>query len=111
MKLEKILVPLDGSDLAAAALETAVDLSRDQPTAKLVLLRATETWTLSGTDPTEEQVRVVHGRSGLSRLVLGSVAESVLRSTRTPILIVRDDQAPIERQTGPVVSRREAAHV
>jgi nucleotide-binding universal stress UspA family protein len=32
-----------------------------------------------------------HGRSGLGRLVLGSVAESVLRGTSTPILLLRPD--------------------
>ncbi|HEV8585846.1 MAG TPA: universal stress protein [Methylomirabilota bacterium] len=34
-------------------------------------------------------VMSTHGRSGLGRLVLGSVAESVLRSTSTPILLLR----------------------
>lgn len=37
-----------------------------------------------------------HGRSGLGRLVLGSVAESVLRATRTPILLIRAGEAPID---------------
>ena len=36
-----------------------------------------------------------HGRSGLSRLVLGSVAETVLRGTTTPILLIRPHGAPI----------------
>jgi nucleotide-binding universal stress UspA family protein len=36
-----------------------------------------------------------HGRSGLGRLVLGSVAETVLRGTTTPILLLRDREAPI----------------
>jgi len=34
-----------------------------------------------------------HGRSGLSRLVLGSVAERVVRSAPCPVLILRDDEA------------------
>ncbi len=41
----------------------------------------------------EESVALVamatHGRSGLSRLVLGSVAEKVLRSLRVPVLMLR----------------------
>lgn len=37
-----------------------------------------------------------HGRSGLGRLVLGSVAESVLRSTRIPVFLVRAEGAPVE---------------
>jgi nucleotide-binding universal stress UspA family protein len=41
-------------------------------------------------------VMCTHGRSGLGRLVLGSVAESVLRGTSTPILIVRAERAPLQ---------------
>ena len=36
-------------------------------------------------------VMSTHGRSGLGRLVLGSVAESVLRATSTPILLLRPE--------------------
>jgi nucleotide-binding universal stress UspA family protein len=32
-----------------------------------------------------------HGRTGLGRLILGSVAESVLRATSTPILLLRPE--------------------
>lgn len=35
-----------------------------------------------------------HGRSGLSRLVLGSVTEEVLRQARVPLFIVRGDPSP-----------------
>lgn len=41
-------------------------------------------------------VMTSHGRSGLGRLILGSVAEAVLRSTTTPILLLRDTRAPVE---------------
>ncbi len=34
-----------------------------------------------------------HGRSGLSRLVLGSVTEEVLRQARLPVVVVRGDPA------------------
>jgi len=40
-------------------------------------------------------VMSTHGRSGLGRLVLGSVAETVLRGTTTPILLLRDREAPV----------------
>jgi nucleotide-binding universal stress UspA family protein len=34
-------------------------------------------------------VMATHGRSGVARLVLGSVAESVVHHSRTPVLLVR----------------------
>jgi nucleotide-binding universal stress UspA family protein len=139
MKIDTVLVPLDGSPLAEMALPTARELLRDSPDATLILLRAAEATTLPGIDPIEAQVAVVRdaedylervaarlrdgglsrvltsvwytkparaiveaaqlrrvdlivmstaGRSGLRRFLLGSVAESVLRGTRTPILLV-----------------------
>jgi nucleotide-binding universal stress UspA family protein len=147
MKVDKILVPLDGSALAETALPVAIDLLSDRPDTTLLLMRATEAPARPGTDPIEAQVRVVreaeeyldsvatrlartgakgvktsvwygsaaaaiveaarvgkvdmivmgtHGRSGLGRLVLGSVAESVLRGTHIPILVVRDTGAPVQ---------------
>ncbi len=145
MKPTKILVPLDGSSLAAAAIETAIDLAAGP--FSLVLMRAAEAHVLPGADPTDMQVTVVreaeeylasvrddlakrgitnvetsvwygaaaraiidaarlqkadlivmssHGRSGLGRLILGSVAESVLRGTTVPVCIVRVPGAPLE---------------
>jgi nucleotide-binding universal stress UspA family protein len=146
MALEKILVPLDGSDLAEAALETAIDILNEQPAATLVLLRAAEAPRSTGSDRTDQQARELreaesylngvaaglrecgirhvktavwcgpaaptiieaaesekidlivmssHGRGGIGRLIFGSVAESVLYGTRTPILLVRDLSAPV----------------
>ena len=40
-----------------------------------------------------------HGRSGLGRLILGSVAESVLRATRVPLCIVHGPGASTELPT------------
>jgi nucleotide-binding universal stress UspA family protein len=139
MKVDRVLVPLDGSPLAEMAIPKALELLSDRPGATLILLRAVEATTLPGSDPTEAQVAVVHeaesylvsvaarlsergitrvvrsvwyssavkaiveaarvrrvdvivmsthGRSGLRRVMRGSVAESVLRLTRTPILLV-----------------------
>jgi nucleotide-binding universal stress UspA family protein len=45
-------------------------------------------------------VMTTHGRSGLGRLILGSVAESVLRGTTTPILLLRVPEAPVETPPG-----------
>jgi nucleotide-binding universal stress UspA family protein len=52
-------------------------------------------------------VMSTHGRSGLGRLVLGSVAETVLRATSTPILLLHSDTpAWLKHDAG-----RDAAHV
>ena len=45
-------------------------------------------------------VMSTHGRSGMGRLILGSVAESVLRGTTTPILLLRAAEAPVARPPG-----------
>jgi len=56
MKLDRVLVPLDGSRLAEAAIETALGLTRGEATSTLVLLRAAEAHTFPVVDPTNEQV-------------------------------------------------------
>jgi len=158
MKFDKILVPLDGSVFAEAALPKAVELLRSNDKASLILLRAAEATTLPGVDPTDAQVRVVreaeeyleavgerlredgvpgvrtsvwygaaapsileaareanpdlivmstHGRSGIGRLIVGSVAESVLRGTRTPIFLIRIDDTPVENTAGRASDREQ----
>ena len=160
MKLDKILVPLDGSMLAEAALWTAGDLA-EKNGATISLLRGAEASTRPGSDAVQAQVMAVreaeeylaavvkrladrgfgrvethvwygppaaaiveaataqkadlivmstHGRSGLGRLVLGSVTESVLRGTTVPILVVRADHAPLDVPTGARQAER-ASHV
>jgi nucleotide-binding universal stress UspA family protein len=158
MKIDKLLVPLDGSALAEQALAKALAIA-ESGTTTLLLLRAAEASTWLGADPTEGQLRVVraaeeylntvqarlaeegirkvetsvwygppaaaiveaarvanadlivmttHGRSGLGRLILGSVAEAVLRGTDTPILLLRADGAPVERPFGVAEERATA---
>jgi nucleotide-binding universal stress UspA family protein len=149
MKLTRVLVPLDGSALAEAAVSVAVGLLGDRPVSTLVLIRAVDP-RLPGADAVEAQrdivraaeqylaqvaarlerpgvtvktavwygppaasivaaadaagadmiVMTTHGRGGLGRLVLGSVAEAVLRATRRPLLLVRDAGAPVETLAG-----------
>jgi nucleotide-binding universal stress UspA family protein len=43
-------------------------------------------------DETDLLVMASHGRKGFRRLVLGSVAESVVRAAHCPVLIVRQDE-------------------
>ena len=160
MKLAKILVPLDGSMLAEAAMWKALDYATKDD-ATLSLVRAAEAYTLPGADPVEAQVRAVrdaeeylaaarrrleqrgfgrvethvwygppaaaiveaaaaqkvdlivmstHGRSGLGRLILGSVAETVLRGTTTSILVVRNEGAPVDVPSG-AQAAKVATHV
>ena len=161
MKVRTIIVPLDGSTIAEAALTPAVELARDSG-AKLVLLRAAQAHTLPMVHPIEAQVDVMreaeeylaaaraavltagvrdveisawygpaveaiveaaryrhadlivmssHGRSGLGRLVLGSVAESVLRATAVPILLIRPDGAPVDTSFIGAPTAKEIARV
>jgi nucleotide-binding universal stress UspA family protein len=57
-------------------------------------------------------VMTTHGRSGLGRLVLGSVAETVLRATTIPILLLRDREAPLmPTATGEAWAMRETTRV
>jgi nucleotide-binding universal stress UspA family protein len=52
-----------------------------------------------------------HGRSGLGRLILGSVAESVLRGTGVPILLLRAPDAPLQPPPGEARVKKETANV
>ena len=157
MKTARILVPLDGSPLAEAAIDAALDLRHGMP-CTLMLVRAAEAHVLPAVDPTDEQVGVVHeaeeyldgvvqrlagrgvkdvdtsvwygpaaasiieaaklkkadlivmsthGRSGLGRLIMGSVTESVLRGTTSPVCVVRAPGAPIEAPAGPAMPREK----
>jgi nucleotide-binding universal stress UspA family protein len=45
-------------------------------------------------------VMATHGRSGLSHLLLGSVAEKVVRTALCPVLTVRDFKSSRRRRTG-----------
>jgi nucleotide-binding universal stress UspA family protein len=161
MKIDTILVPLDGSRVAEAALMPAVDLAREVH-AKVVLLRAAEAHPLTMADLVESQVAVMgeaqdylaaararvmaagvadvevsvwygapvesivaaarfrdadlivmssHGRSGVARLVMGSVTERVLRATTVPILVIRPDGTPLEASSVGSATTQEVAHV
>ena len=48
-----------------------------------------------------------HGRTGLGRLLMGSVAEQVLRTASCPVLTVRTPFPPSEAEGAPVIERAE----
>jgi len=50
-----------------------------------------------------------HGRSGLAHLMLGSVAERVLRTAQCPVLTVRDTSRAADIIAADAVTRRQAA--
>jgi nucleotide-binding universal stress UspA family protein len=150
MKPNRILVPLDGSELAEAAIAPALEMAQ-AGSALLILMRAADPRILPGTDVIGAQIHAVreaeeylsgvkeklektgvkriethvwygpaapavveaakvqkvdlivmstHGRSGFGRIIFGSVAESVLRGTRVPILLIRSSGAPVEPLAG-----------
>lgn len=150
---KKILVPLDGSDLAERAIWHAVEVAKGTD-AEILLLQAipvpmpvgdyrfprgTEKKFLEKVPPESSEyldrigaelrakghkVRAVvdgrpaayailhvsdqegadlivmstHGRSGLSRLVMGSTAESVLRATHRTIMLVKPERPAVAAQ-------------
>jgi len=143
---QRIMVPLDGSDLAQTALPHALDLCRalgatlvmlhvrdarqGSPEASRrfldftrrqhakagvtieVLVREGSVAEAIVRAAEEERIDVIamatHGRSGLQRVVYGSVAEQVLRSSARPVLLVRVPGAPVEAPSHSQPSRKLA---
>ena len=83
MAIEKILVPLDGSDLAEAALETALELVSGEPSAMIVLLRAAETTTPPAADRMEERARLVREAETYLQGVAAGLREAGVTRVRT----------------------------
>jgi len=137
-KLDRILVPLDGSGCAEMIFPKLEKLATELK-ASIALLRVAYAHTFPGADPTDAEVKVVreaeeylrgienrlkakgfkvdshvrygddaeeildhasqkdidliamttHGRSGVKRFLLGSVAEKILRHSPKPVFLVR----------------------
>lgn len=94
-------------------LKYVADRVRDNEPGRTV---ATSVWygapadaIVDAADTGEAQLIVMstHGRSGLRRIVLGSVAESVLRATTTPVLLVPADGGQVPRWSASVFARDE----
>jgi nucleotide-binding universal stress UspA family protein len=131
---KRIMVPLDGSDLAQSALSHALELCRGLgATLLLVYVRDPRSGSVEAARRYLDYVRneqaatgvnieilvrdgpvaaalieaaekeridliamATHGRSGLQRVVYGSVAEQLLRSSTKPILLVRVPGAAVD---------------
>lgn len=88
---ERVMVPLDGSRLAEGILPFILQIAGPQLAA-------------AARDAGADLIAMTtHGRSGLVRLLFGSVAESVLRQGNVPVLMMR--------LTGRQVSSAEVATV
>jgi nucleotide-binding universal stress UspA family protein len=63
----------------------------------------------AATAPGDLVVMASHGRGGLTRVFLGSVAEDMVRRSAAPVLLVRTDHAaplhyPVHREARPVLA-------
>ena len=88
-------IPFPGPEVLEGIQERIEDQSRKVQSQDLVCLTVTvegnpsdEIVTYANKIGAELIVVGTHGRSGLSRALLGSVAEHVLRKARTPVLVV-----------------------
>ena len=84
---------------ATAEANTAVQAAKDrfvaaEVTANTSVVEAHTAWRgiVEASDSLKVDLIVMgsHGRSGLEKLVLGSVAQAVLSHTKRPVLVVRD---------------------
>jgi hypothetical protein len=123
MNFDKILIPLDGSRFAEAALPRAVELVRNNPGATLILLRATEATTFPGVDPIDAQVSVVHEAENYLEAVAARLREDGVSGVRTSIwygaaapaileAAIRVEGTSVETPVGRAAEReRETANV
>jgi len=97
-------VPIDASEVLAELKQSATARLRQLAKEKLDARVGNEVIVTVATDPGAEVVRIAkelradaivmstHGRKGLSHLVLGSVAERVVREASCPVLTLRAHQ-------------------
>jgi len=85
MTMEKILVPLDGSDLAEAALETAIDILNERPATTLLLVRAAEALRPPADDPMAEKERAIRAAESYLNGVAAGLRECGITRVRTAV--------------------------
>jgi nucleotide-binding universal stress UspA family protein len=79
-EVEAALTPL-ARELRDAGIPTRVDVAFGRPAQEIVIYAEREGMDLIAMS--------THGRSGVSRWILGSVADKVLRGTHLPVMLVR----------------------
>ena len=95
----RILVVLDGSAFGRQVLPHARELSRVTGAA-LSFVRTSITGEIIAAATTRGADIIAiatHGRGGLSRLLLGSMADELVRSTSTPVLLFRPGPSALRR--------------
>ena len=85
MAMEKILVPLDGSDLAEAALETAIDILHERPETTLLLLRAAESAHSAKRDAVTNKAHAVREAESYLNGVAAGLRECGITGVRTAV--------------------------
>jgi nucleotide-binding universal stress UspA family protein len=117
VKAQLILVPIDFTPSSSAALEAAATLVRSSG-GRLLIVHVLEHQGLSENlvysiihrllrgDPVDgilgiaesEHVDLIvlgtHGRRGIDRVLMGSIAEAVVRRAKCPVLAVKTDEPP-----------------
>ncbi len=78
-----------GRDVLETATELAAEHDRDIETKVAVGQPDKKIVTLVEEDPYDTIVMGSHGREGVSRILLGSVAETVVRRSPIPVVVVR----------------------
>jgi nucleotide-binding universal stress UspA family protein len=84
------------ADASQTALDAAVEKRRSGPVAVDGLLREGTAWEVINAVADEIDAEFVvigtHGRRGLTRALLGSVAENVVRTAHRPVVTIRGDR-------------------
>ncbi len=80
----------DGRDILDEAVDIAADRGRDLDTEIATGKPDQEIVELATTDDYETVVIGSHGRERMARIMLGSVAEKVVRRSPVPVIVVRD---------------------
>ena len=94
-RLTSITVPLDGSELEEEASEYLQGVSnrltaREINTSATILKGSPAISIMDNLRNTPDTLVAIctHGRSGLGRVLIGSIADSIIRSSGAPVLII-----------------------